>query len=134
MNQQVHMVQGMYFQERTGFGVGISDEPGIGLAVLVSRGMTENMFSGMFGFDYAAGERIGYLKDTAGASVIHQLEYSDTEFSFTKQYDGRADPIHYEFVRRGDIWVGHYEGLLVGRGRANCIVTAVPDEMFNFAL
>jgi hypothetical protein len=72
---------------------------------------------------------IDFLTDAAGKATLAGIELTEDTLSFTKQYDGREDTIHYRFRKQADgTWKGGYSGTATSEGEARCIVTQVPDD------
>lgn len=127
----LYMLQGFFFQERTLLGLDMRSIDG---AVAVVRcTQLRNMFAGAIGFDGSSFDWTGTMTDVYGVSTLDRINLHGFSLTFDKTYDGRDDPIHYSFHKRDGLWVGGYNGELVGSGYANCILTPVPQQMFESA-
>lgn len=128
-----YLVQGFFFQHREYLGIGM--RPGEGAVALIKSGVFRDMFAGMIHREeWLFGDWAGQLSDPVGQSVLTNVRLDDSRFSFDKQYDRRSDIIHYTFspAPEGNFWVGGYEGDLVGKGSANCILTPIPEQLLQF--
>jgi len=74
---------------------------------------------------------IGKMHDVFGLSRLLNIEITKTDLRFTKHYDGRPDPISYEFKRQPDgTWIGYYLGVM-GNFPSRCTLSEVPDDFLK---
>ena len=130
MKTKFYSIQGVFFQLKTGFGLGYM--PNIGTAVTIEKIMTQTVFYGAIGpitDSYSLG---GIMQDTYGKSILSDVFIDENHIEFTKKYVNRNDEIIYKFRKDiHDNWTGRYEGTAVGKGLANCILTPLKETFFN---
>lgn len=127
---QAYAIQGFYFQERQTFGIRMI--PIKGAVVVVHEGITRNMFSGVIWQDASTGTWAGEMEDQVGQASLEVVWLTETELRFVKRYAQRNDDIGYVFrLDKDGVWVGSYEGPLVGEGKAVCLLTPIPEHMLR---
>ena len=131
--KKILLIQGVFFQAMHAFSIGY--KPGEGAAAMVGDSLRFGIFYGVAGPQSDSdtpqdGTYSGRMHDYVGYSAITNLKVTDTEVSFTKQYDHRK-PIAYTFTKKDPfgVWVGGYNGHDCGTGLAKCLITEV-DENF----
>lgn len=125
-----YMIQGFFFQERTRLGIDYAYVDGP--IAIVRQDMVRDMFAGLIGSESEFSDELtGSLMDRFGPSELSDIRLNDDELEFDKTYQRRNDSIRYTFRRDGDLWIGRYQGELVGEGCANCILTAVPNRILQ---
>ena len=129
MSQSAYLIQGFYSQRRDYMDVAVV--PGEGNVAVFSTGLFRCMFAGVITQDELFGALTGRMTDGSGASVLTEISVSDEELLFKKTYNTRPDPIHYVFRLKGGIWCGSFQGSAVGTGRASCVLTPVPQQIFE---
>lgn len=128
-------INGVFFQRQHMLGVGY--KPGEGAVAVIREGVERFYFSGYINTetvdtDDDDGGLPGAMEDQFGPSDLFDIIATDTEFGFKKLYDRRPDMIEYRFRKLPDgSWVGHYEGVAVGRGVARCMLTPIPDGFLD---
>ena len=94
-----------------------------GLTGVIIQPFRQNViFEGTsLGHDISSNKFSGRLDDIYGRSSIKgSLNLEDGSLDFLKEYDGRKYGIEYKFKKMGDIWLGTWEGVMVGFGEALC--------------
>lgn len=126
---RLYLIQGFFFQRRGLVGIRHTIE---GAIAVIQQGLVRDQFAGvLFPSDQDPEEYNGLMSDRIGESELSDVVITEDEFSFTKKYTFRDDPIRYTFHNEGDIWVGTYTGPAVGSGTANCILTKVSKDLFD---
>ena len=131
MKQQIYLIQGIFFQK--GHTFGLANKPGIGTAVTISDTLLHSVFSGVIvSEDNDSTQLVGEMMDHYGKSVIMHFMVSVNKVSFIKTYKHRGDIIEYVFTKkRGNIWIGGYNGRSTGEGDAHLILTPVEESFFE---
>ena len=122
-----YLIHGMFFQK----GAWFKENSG---PLIVCEGLLRFMFSGVIHVnphDYVGVLLTGNVNDHYGDAVLSGIELTDNSLRFIKMYEKRDDPINFNFKRRGGWWVGEWEGSIVGRGLAHCVLTEVTEDFFN---
>ena len=117
-----------WFSEK-GMRVNLNEQNGMGIGLYTAEGPM--MFSGCFRFN---GEEFeGRISDFCGLADVSLGNLQHGRLSFIKTYIHRGDPINYEFVQKDGsaIYVGSYEGTLVGSGDARIMLIDAPSELFS---
>ncbi len=125
----IYLIQGIWFQERGAFGV-VFDRTGAVPAWQTA--VRRFMFAGGFGPSREDPKvLVGDMTDQAGESSLAGIKLAGSEFSFTKQYEGREHLIRYKFQKQPDgTWSGEwsFSGEAWGKGRARCVLAQVADD------
>ena len=128
-----YLIQGMFFQENRFWDIQHRSEVEGGVGVVIKQGLFQTMFAGIIFPNPIYEDKnslIGEMLDIYGPSTICLVSIEEDKFSFSKIYFKRSDEIQYQFEKRNGLWIGNYQGDLVGSGNANCILTEVKDELF----
>lgn len=126
------LINGCFFQSRT--SLNIDFHPEIGVAAFARCAINVGGFTG-FITTISSGKIIGQMWDAYGESKLTQVSLFP-RFVFCKQYVGRDDKIFYVFESTPDgVFHGSWEMKkgedVIAFGKAWCILTPVPERVFN---
>lgn len=127
---QPYLINGVFFQPGIGFGIGYGAE---GIRAKLIELVRHNFFAGVFNFQEPNSTRdgVGQMTDNFGESELSAITLTATHFTFTKRYSHRGDTILYTFdKKKGDIWIGKFEGEKTGEGVVKCQVIKSTEELF----
>jgi hypothetical protein len=138
----IYLIQGFFFQDQLGIGLGFDDQGG-GVVAVVKKVLRRFMFSGVLYRDAESAMQgwVGNITDHYGESSLTRVHLGLDKIRFCKQYDHRKDVIEY-ILRRSSVpdlnkgswegqWVGNYSGQAVGEGTVKCILTEVNSKFFD---
>jgi hypothetical protein len=133
MDASVYLLQGFFFQNREWLGIAMA--PIDGAVAVIRRGLCRDMFAGLIWRenDSDLWGWVGEMTDQFGAATLGNIEINPEELRFTKHYLARPGPIDYAFRRDGDLWVGGFNGEVVGEGGATCVLTPAPGRLLRSA-
>ncbi|MBU2615683.1 MAG: hypothetical protein KKC19_01120 [Nanoarchaeota archaeon] len=78
------------------------------------------------------GDITGRLYDTYGdSSISGTIDESLKQMSFSKKYDGSPTIIDYEFVKKGNLWIGDYRFYEELQGESLCELVMPGEEPKN---
>lgn len=123
------LIHGVFFQEQQWLGARIV--PIEGIVAVIESGLLFSMYAGLICGEERNPDRLaGGMIDHYGESTLSEIDLvPEKQFAFTKKYNRRSDSIRYNFTtRHSDLWIGTYEGPLVGRGVTHCYVKEVPKD------
>jgi hypothetical protein len=126
----IYLIQGFFFQNKKVMGVGMGRE---GSHCFFEEGLYKTMYAGILYPDPGdPQELIGEMMDEYGKSILVSGFVCDDLVEFIKQYEGRKDFVKYEFTKKSTekSWTGFYQGPLVGKNYANCVLTEISEELF----
>jgi hypothetical protein len=130
---ELYLIQGVFFQERSGLGLGYVPG-GEGYVAVIERGLCQYLYAGEIHRDpgLALGGLAGTMRDQFGESALSRIWISETRLHFQKKYCHREDVIEYSFSKRADgLWEGVYSGKVVGQGTTRCILNRTPEDFLQ---
>lgn len=127
------LIQGFFFQHQAFFQIVQRAESEGGAGVIIQPGLMRCIFSGVISQDprNALGGLLGEMTDYFGESILSDIRLTENCFTFQKKYNDRPDSIQYIFRKEKSFWTGEWQGLAVGKGKAVCITTKVPESFFT---
>lgn len=131
---KIYAIAGTFYQETTEPLIVYAAEAVGGTHVELVAQQMSHTFSGYFAIINKEMLEIGHgvMIDTYGPSALSILEMEDDKFIFQKSYERSENIVSY-FMQRGDsgVWTGRYHSLQVGEGDARCLLTELPEALFN---
>ena len=127
-------LQGLFFENISGFGIKYRAESEGGVGVVVYDHLAQFMFRGSIWRDPEHDVLVGAMEDQYGTSVLSEIRHADSSLEFTKCYEKRSGLFQYSFkVRDGATLVGTWTSLPKHNynGLCRCLVTELPDEFFT---
>jgi hypothetical protein len=129
MPQDLFLIQGVFFQNRSWLDLGM--KPGEGVVAMVCNGMCDFIFSGVLEY-LPDGALRGVVYDVLGEAELSDIALSESELRFTKKYAQRIYLIQYKFTKQEDgTWIGEYTGSETGSGKSRCVLIKISQDFFT---